>query len=159
MATPLDPTVAVLDASAAVALCSHEPGRFDVVRSHLAGNEAAGRRTYAPGLIVGEALHVLCKKLARGELDATGHTDAVTAFVKLMAAVLPPPNGDAGLIDPAARLGAGYTCNKSNDSVYLALAEQLVAGGAVVEVVTFDDDQAKRAERLAGVTGRRLADS
>ncbi|MBX9581971.1 MAG: PIN domain-containing protein [Gemmataceae bacterium] len=159
MATPSNPTAAVLDASAAVAYAAREPGRFGHVASHLAANNATGRDSYAPGLIVGETLHVLCKKLARGELDATTHAAAVVDLIDLMNGVRPPPGGEAGLIAPAARLGGGYTCAKSNDSLYLALAERLVAAGEVVEVVTFDDDQAKWAERLPGVTGRRLPDS
>ena len=159
MATASDPTVVVLDASAAVAYAAKEPGRFGHIASHLAANRAAARDLFAPGLIVGESLYVLCKKLAKGQFDATAHTAAVAALVKLMAGVRPPPGGDASLIAPAARLAAGYTCAKSNDFVYLALAEQLVAAGEVVEVVTFDDDQAKRADRLPGVVGCRLPDA
>lgn len=159
MATSSSPTVAVLDASAAVAYAAREPGRFGHLTTDLATNEAAGRPSYAPGLIVGEALYVLCKKLARGQLDATTHAAAVSDLVDLMQGVRQPPGGDVGLIAPAARLAAGYTCAKSNDSVYLALAEQLVAAGEVVEVVTFDDDQAKRADRLPDVVGCRLPDA
>ena len=159
MTSPTDPTAAVLDASAAVALCSREPSRDAVVRNYVAEAGVAGRKVYAPGAITGEALHVLCKKLARGELGPAAHALAVADLEGLARNLLPPPGGEHSLIAPAVRLSAGYTCDKSNDSLYLALAEDLAGRGEVVEVVTFDDDQARRAGRLTGVTGRRLPDS
>lgn len=70
-----------------------------------------------------------------------------------MKSLNPPAGGDGALVLPAARLSAGYTCSKSNDSVYLALAEQLAADGEVVEVVTFDDDQARRVASPASWVG------
>lgn len=159
MTSPADPTAAVLDASAAVALCAREPGREAVVRNYMAEAGVAGRKVHAPGVIVSEALHVFCKKFGRGELTSAGHAVAVADLENLARNLLPPPGGEHSLVGPAARLNAGYTCGKSNDSLYLALAEQLVAAGDVVEVVTFDDDQARRAGRLTGVTGRRLPDN
>lgn len=73
-----------------------------------------------------------------------------------MKGVEPPPGGDRSLVAPAAKLAAGYACTKTTDSIYLALAEQLAGRGEVVEVVTFDDGLAKRADRLPGVAGRLL---
>lgn len=110
-------------------------------------------------MIVGECLYVFCRKLALGELTPATYATAVTDLEDLIRGVRPPPGGEHSLVASAARLGGGLTCTKSNDSLYLALAEQLVARGEVVEVVTFDDDQARRADRLTGVAGRRLPDS
>lgn len=159
VATTSSPTAAVIDASAVVALCSAEPGRDAVVRDFLDEAAAAPRPVHAPGLIGGECPHVLCKRRERGDLDAAGYTTAVAALDRTLRLLLPPPGGDTGLALPAERLAAGYTCNKVNDSFYLALAEQLATAGAGVEVATFDDDQAKRADRRPGVCGRRLPDS
>ena len=156
MATSTDPTVAVLDASVAVALSAPEPGRDAAAQRLLDEYEAAGRTVYAPGVIVNESLYVLCKKLGRGELDATNHALAVGRLERLLAGVEPPPNGDRGLVAPTARLASGLTCNKTNDSIYLALAEQLANRGEEVEVVTFDAGLVRRADRLPGVAGRLL---
>lgn len=157
MAISTDPTVAVLDASVAVAIAAPEPGRDAAAQRFLDEYEAAGRTIYAPGVIVNESLYVLCKKAARGELDATNHALAVGRLERLLAGVEPPPGGDRSLVAPTARLTAGLTCNKTNDSIYLALAEQLAGRGEEVEVVTFDDNLARRADRLPGVAGRLLA--
>lgn len=156
MASPTDPTAAVLDASAAVAYCASEAGRDVVVRQYLADCGSARRPVSAPGAIVSECLYVFCKKRERGELDPAGHTAAVAALDALMTTLDPPIGGEGRLVLPAARLVAGYACPKTTDSIYLALAEQLAARGEVVKVVTFDDGQAKRADRLPGVTGRCL---
>lgn len=156
MASPTDPTAAVVDASAAVAYCAREANRYAAIEQYLDAGEVSKLRLYAPGLLVGECLHVFCKKEQRGEIDAAGHAAAVVALDELMKSLNPPAGGDGALVLPAARLSAGYTCSKSNDSVYLALAEQLAADGEVVQVVTFDDDQARRAGRITGVTGRLL---
>ncbi len=156
MATKADPTAAVLDASAMVAYCCQEAGRDAAVRQYLDGAAAAKRPIYSPGAIVSESLFVFCKKRATGELDADGHAAAGRALATAMRLVFPPPDGEGSLVEPAAKFAAGYTCTKTTDSLYLSLAEQLAARGEVVEVVTFDEDQAKRADRLPGITGRCL---
>ena len=156
MATPSDPTAAVLDASAMVAWCAREAGRDAVVERFFDAAAAASKPVYAPGAIVSECLYVFCKKLAAGQLDAASHALAVRRLDEAMLLVSPPPDGDRSLVIRANRLAAGYACPKSTDSVYLALAEALAAGGEVVEVVTFDEGQAKRADRIDGVVGRYL---
>ena len=54
-----------------------------------------------------------------------------------LAAILPPPSGDAALVQRAREIQNGYSCLHSADCLYLALAEELAANGTA-EFVTFD---------------------
>ena len=72
--------------------------------------------------MIGEVLYVLCGKLQNGALTVAEHDQAVKSFEAQMKAVLPPPDGDAGLIAKAEEIRQGYGCGRSTDSIYLALA-------------------------------------
>ncbi len=91
----------------------------------------------APGVIVAETLYVLCGKKTSGSLSLPDYATAVATFDRIMASVLPPPNGDASLIRRAEQIGNGYGCIRSADGIYIALAEELTASRPT-ELLTFD---------------------
>ena len=72
------------------------------------------------------------------------------SFIALMKVVKAPPCGDAGLIARADAIREAYSCRKSADAIYIALAEYLESMGKS-ELVTFDtgiESQARTNARL-----------
>src|SRR5437660_5448282 len=98
----------VVDASFAIAFCAREKGRFDKAEAYLKQHAQAGSTFFAPGVIVGEVLFVLCPKLSQGDLTQQEHVAAVQDFERFMSGVSPPPRGDKSLILRADQLRAGY---------------------------------------------------
>ncbi|MGH9842316.1 MAG: type II toxin-antitoxin system VapC family toxin [Blastocatellia bacterium] len=92
---------------------------------------------HAPGVIIAEVLFVLCRKLSDGTLAAAAYDEAIEIFKDHMATILPPPSGDAALIQRAREIQTGYSCLHSADCIYLALAEELAMRGTA-EFLTFD---------------------
>src|SRR5215470_2844364 len=136
----------VVDANVLIAIYAREADKFTQAEAALGAYAASGSLFYAPGLMVGEVLYVLCRKLQDGLLSQSEHETAVRSFLAEMYAVLPPPGGDAALITRANEIRSNYGCSRSADSVYLALAQALAAQGTV-ELPTFDEDLKKQASK------------
>lgn len=132
-----DPAGVVVDASVLIARCAREPGRYEVARVALDGISERGIAMHAPALAVMECVFGLCRKAALGSLSPTEHAEALQSLEEAMELVEPPEGGDASLIVAAERIRNGYGCSRSADSFYIALAERLLAEGAV-EILTFD---------------------
>ena len=131
------PGAVVLDANVIIALASAEVGRDALVTAEIAHYGSLGYQLFAPGVLISETLYVLCGKLNSGSLSPTDYAVAVAVFQRTMTSVLPPPNGDAALIQRAEQIGNGYGCSHSADSIYIALAEELEQTRQTV-LLTFD---------------------
>jgi predicted nucleic acid-binding protein len=142
------PPAVVLDANVSVSVCAREPtaakAQAEITR-YLAG----GAEFYAPGVLVAETLYVLCGKLQDGSLSPADHVLAVQDFDTMMRAfVHPPPGGDATLLLRAEAIRGTYTCRRSADGLYIALAEALAATRTTM-LLTFDQEMSKQALRNA----------
>ena len=137
----------VVDANVVIALCSHEPGRAQVVAAALSSYAHQGRQAYAPSVIAAEALYVLCRKRAEGVLTADEHTRAIAALHAFLSALAAPPVSDLALAARADALRGAYGCSRSADGLYLALAEHL-AQDTQVDLITFDVDLAQQAAAM-----------
>ncbi len=146
--TTSKPLSVVLDANVAIAFCAREPGSYAKAKAELEQYAKDGWNFFAPGVLSAEALFVFCKKLAAGTLTASEQAQAVQSLVTLLQGVLPPPNGEASLIQRAEQIRGTYNCKRSSDAIYLALAEELTTAGPA-EIVTFDDDIEKQAKANA----------
>ncbi len=135
---------AITDASFMIALCAKEPGRYTNAEAKLLQYANDGWQFYAAGVLVAEALYVLCRMLGDGQLTSEEHAVAVGSLKTYLSAMLPPPNGDAALIDTAEQIRSGCGCSHSADSLYLALAMELAPVGTV-EILTFDAGQKRQA--------------
>ena len=93
----------VVDANVLIAICAREKAKFNKAETALKDFAAKGSVFYAPGLIIGEVLYVLCGKLQNGLLTAAEHDKAVRSFQAQMNAILPPPRGDAALVTKSRR--------------------------------------------------------
>ena len=116
--------------------------------ARLAHYTALGYEFFAPGVLVSETLYVLCKKLEAGTLTLATHAQAITDFHTLLSFIQPPPNGEISLALRAEAIRGNYTCRRSADGFYIALAEELNASRPTV-LLTFDEDMAKQAARNA----------
>lgn len=139
---------AVIDASVLIGFCAKEPGKFEAARSKIQECLNRGWRLFAPGVLIAEVLHVLCRKQQESVLDSSGYSDAMAVFAGMMSAIEPPPLGDALLIARAEQIRGTFSCNRSNDSIYLALAEQL-GTDRTAALVTFDARMKSQAEANA----------
>lgn len=138
----------VIDASVLVALCAKEQDRAVAANSALNNYNTIGFAFYAPGVAVSETLFALCWKMQNGILAETDHQAAIHSLIAYFAAIFPPPTGDASLIARAEEIRAGYSCRRSADSLYIALAEEL-SQSVPTELLTFDEDLPKQAARNA----------
>ena len=139
---------AVIDASIAIAISAREASREPKANAELLRLSTAGHAFYAPGVIVAETLYILCGKLQGGLLTPAEHAQAVLDFGILMAAIQPPPTGEASLVARAEAIRSGYGCSRSADGIYIALAEELAARLPTV-ILTFDQNMDKQAARNA----------
>ncbi len=138
------PASVVIDANVVIALCAKEADKLAAAEAKMKEYAQRGCEIYAPGVIVAECLFVLCNKLRDSVLTAAEHSIAVQGLIALMAAVKPPPNGDADLIGTAEAIRGNLTCKRSADGIYLALASHLNAISST-EIVTFDQGIASQA--------------
>jgi predicted nucleic acid-binding protein len=120
-----------------VSLVAKESYTYPVVLAQMRQYAQDGWLAYAPGVIVAEGLFALCRKLQNNILTAAQHARAVQRLALAMTNVLPPPNGDASLIERAEQIRGTYGCSRSADSLYIALAEHL-AQTRQTELVTLD---------------------
>lgn len=145
---PIEPRALVIDSNVLIAIYAREQNRLSQAKSALSDYANHGWAFYAPGVIVGEVLFVLCGKLQKGELSAADDEKAIADFADQMTAVLPPPAGEASLVLRAEQVRSGYGCSHSADGLYLALAEEL-ARTTTTELLTFDQGLAKQAAKNA----------
>ena len=138
----------VIDANVLIAICSKEVGRHIKAEDRLKYYGQQGWRLYAPGVIVAETLYVLCGKHQNGLLTSSEYATSIQTFQIYMGAINMPPSGDGALIKRAEDIRSGYGCSRSADSIYLALAEELLKSGPG-ELLTFDQDLQKQAARNA----------
>ncbi len=140
----LNPGAVAIDANVMIAVSSREAGRDVIATAELANYASLGYEWFAPGTIISETLYILCGKLNSGVLSPTDYATAVQTFARTMNSVLPPPSGDATLIQRAEQIGSGYGCSRSADGIYIALAEQLALSRPTV-LLTFDTGLPKQA--------------
>jgi predicted nucleic acid-binding protein len=140
----IDVAAAVLDASFVVAICAREAGSEPIALAELRRLTLLGCAFYAPGVLSAEVLFVLCRMRTDGRLDPKAYQQSVVALEKLLTAILPPRGGEASLITRANALRGEYTCRRTSDSLYLALAEQLSQSNQTV-LLTFDKELLKQA--------------
>jgi predicted nucleic acid-binding protein len=136
MNQPNSPGAVVVDSNVLISICSKETSH-PTVEQALADYATKKWVFYAPGVIVAEVLFVLCRKLSDGSLTAVAYDEAIEMLKDHLAVILPPPRGDAALVQRAREIQTGYSCLHSADCLYVALTEELAASGAA-EFVTFD---------------------
>jgi len=110
---------------------------------------------FAPSVIVSESLYVLCKKVERSKLTAEEHVSAIDELLVFLLPVLTSSRGEVSLLKRADEIRGTYSCRRSADGLYIALAEQL---SPIYETVllTFDEDMPKQAARHAPTVTVRL---
>jgi predicted nucleic acid-binding protein len=132
------PPAAVVDACFVIGLCAKEDNKYTAAKAKLDDYANKGWQLFAPGILIGEVLFVLCRKLNdESALDSAEYALALSSFIALMNEIKPPPKGDSSLIQRADQIRNSYGCSRANDAIYLALAEQLTTDRKV-ELVTFD---------------------
>ncbi len=136
----------VCDANVLLAICSKEEATCRQAENALENYAKAGTEFFAPNLIVGEVLYVLCRKLAEGVLTEPEHKLSVESFEQLMEAISTPEKGDHSLIKRSVEIRESYGCSRTADSVYIAFAEQL-SSLRTVEILTFDEGILKHASK------------
>ena len=134
---PNDAPALVIDANVTIAVAAREAGRDALATAEMRRYSSLGYEWFAPGIILGETLYILCQKHQAGFLTAVEYEDAVAEFEILMQSILPPPLGEASLVLSAQAVGAGYGCSRSADGIYIALAQQLAQNRLTV-LITFD---------------------
>lgn len=142
------PPAIVLDASVVVSVTAREATTEAKANAEIARYLASGYVFFAPGLLVAETLYVLCGKLAQADLTAAEHARALLDFQSLLSFVLPPPNGDFSLMLRAEAIRGSYTCRRSADGIYIALAEELALTRQTT-LLTLDIDMPKQARNQA----------
>ena len=138
----------VPDANLVIAICAKEVGKEPLALAELARYSSLGYQFYAPGVLIAEALYVLCGKEQSGTLPPADYARALTELETLAGGLLPPPQGDAGLVRRAAAIRATYGCSRASDSIYLALAEELTQTRPTV-LLTFDQGFPNQAAKNA----------
>ena len=148
--TTTSPASVVIDANVVIAICAKEADKLAIAEAKVKEYSTSGCRFFAPGVLFAECLFVFCRKLKDGVFSNADHTGAMLAFIKMMANINPPPNGDANLVMRAEEIRSSLGCSRSADGIYLALAEKLSKVSST-EVVTFDTGMQSQA------TASRLA--
>lgn len=138
----------VVDANVAVAIASKEADTELPANSEMNACIARGCMFFAPGVLVSETLYVLCKKFESGILSAPNHAQAVQDFRMILSFIQPPPDDEVSLVLRAEQLRGSYTCRRSADGLYIALAELLTQSNQTT-LITFDADMQKQAANFA----------
>ncbi len=126
--------------------------KFNFARGLIAENAfdfyaKNGWEFFAPNVIVGEVMFALCHKLAAGVLTEAEYEKAVESFLNLMKSIV-TPNDETDFVERAVEIRASYGCSRSSDSLYIALAEDLVKI-RTVELLTFDKGMVNQAAKNA----------
>jgi predicted nucleic acid-binding protein len=136
MNQPSSAGAVVVDSNVLIAICSKETS-LTTAKQAMADYATKSWVFHALGVIVAEVLFVLCRKLSDGTLTAAAYDEAIEIFKDQIAVFLPPPSGDAALIQRAKEIQSGYSCLHSADCLYVALTEELARSGPA-EFLTFD---------------------
>lgn len=147
MSQPSSAGAVVIDVNVLLGICTKEP-KEQTAKTALADYASKNWAFYAPGVMLGEFLFIACQKLQSGLLTQAEYDTAIEAFKKQMKAILPPPSGDAALIQRAKEIQQSYGCSRSADCLYLALAEEL-AKSVATELLTFDTGMISQAAKNA----------
>ena len=145
----------VIDANVAIAVCAKETQKYSQARAELQNYSRQGYSWYAPGVIVPESLHALCRKEHEGIITSAEHAQAVDDFQIFMQSVSPPPNGEASLILRADQIRGSYGCSRSADALYIALAEEL-SQTYTTRLLTFDQGLPRQAAQNAPLVNVHL---
>lgn len=127
----------VIDANVAIAICAREAQKYAQARAELQNYSSQGYFWYAPGVIVSETLHALCRKEQESLTTPQEYAQSVSDFQVFMRSVFPPPTSEASLVLRADQICDGYGCNRSADALYIALAEEL-SQTYTTRLLTFD---------------------
>src|SRR5713101_3629482 len=139
--TPKSRLLVVVDASVVIAFCAKEPAKIARAEAELEKYKDGGWEFFAPAVMFSETLYVFCRQLRDGLMTQADYDSAVQNLIDLLPAINSPPHGEASLVERAEQIRGAYGCSRSSDSIYLALAEQLVplvSSPGQVEAVTFD---------------------
>ncbi len=137
----------VVDANVPLAIVASEPGEPNASAA-ITRYAGLNYTFYAPGAILAETLYVLCCKMQDGNLTPSEHAQAIADLDAFMQMVKSPPNGESRLLLRAETIRGAYSCRRSADGIYIALAEALSATLPTV-LLTFDEDMAKQATKFA----------
>jgi hypothetical protein len=102
---------AIVDASLLIGFCTKEPNKYGIAKAKLDEYDNDGRQLFAPSVLIGEVLHVLCRKLKDNSLDAAGHASALRAYPKTARdcphfAPSAEQNGDCPSLPGGFRIGS-----------------------------------------------------
>jgi predicted nucleic acid-binding protein len=145
----------VIDANVSIAISAKEIDTYPVALAQMRQYVHTGSLIYAPGVLIAESLYILCRKLQNSILTAAQHRRAVQRLRRITSGIMPPPNGDASLVERAEQIRGSYGCSRSADGLYIALAEQLAQAGPA-ELVTFDTGLQTQAAAAAPTVTVRL---
>ena len=145
---PINVLCPVIDASVMIALCAKESQRYVLAQAEMTRLAGLGGIFYAPNIIVGESLYALRRKLTEATLTEAEHRQAIQSLQLRMTVIQPPPSGEASLISQANQICDTYGASRSNDSLYIALADEL-SQIYTTRLLTFDQDMPKQATRNA----------
>jgi len=130
------PNAVVVDANILVSICSKEQKTYPIADAAFSAYARDGWEFYAPNIIVAEVLFALCVKCQSGALTQSEYGQAIDIFTDCMQFV-ETPDDESSLIKRAVEIRSGYTCKRTSDSFYVAVAEEL-SKSRVSEIVTFD---------------------
>ncbi len=133
------PSAVVLDATIAVSISAKEKTTQAKANEEVTRYLSQGCTFFAPGVLVSETLFALCRMLENDKtLTVTEHAQAIENFHTMLSFILPPPQGEISLVLRAEAIRGTYTCYRSADALYIALAEELSATRPTI-LLTLDE--------------------
>ena len=144
----------VIDANIALAIAANEPSQ-PMVSAEIESFAKQGFEFFSPGVLITEALYVLCGKLTDGSLSSSDHEIALKKLDIFLQNVSPAPKGDMKLLLRAEAIRGHYTCRRSADGIYIALAEELTLARPTI-LLTLDADMSRQAVKNAPSVDVRL---
>ena len=150
MVQPNNPRPAiVMDATVVISLAAKERTTHSQVNAEVTNYLSSGYEFFAPGVLVSETLFSLCRMLVTDQtLTSAQHAQAVTDFHTLLTFISPPPQGEISLVLRAEAIRGNYTCYRTADAVYIALAEEL-SQSRPATLLTLDDGIRNQAAKNA----------
>ena len=146
---PMSNLLAVVpDANVLIGLCARETDKYQTAKTAFGDYIKKGYEFFAPNVIVGEVVFVLCQKFADGSLTQLEYEAAVNELKNYLGFIELTPNGETSLIKRAVEIRDGYGCSRSSDAFYIALAEEL-AKTYDTELLTFDKGFVNQAAKNA----------
>lgn len=126
----------VIDANVLVSICSKELITYPIAEKAFISYAQVGFDFFAPNVIVSEVLFALCVKFQSGVLTQAEYDLAVRDFADIMQ-MISTPNDESLFIEQIVKIGVGYACKRTTDSIYVAFADEL-AKTRITELLTFD---------------------